>query len=62
MVVLRFSGLADDLIAAKTAELARYAREHKIVVTGEPVLALYNPPSTLPFFRRNEIILEFVRS
>jgi hypothetical protein len=27
-------------------------------VTGEPVLAFYDPPWTLPFLRRNEIWLE----
>jgi len=59
MIVIRFSGTADDrLIAAKTAELRRYVADHKLSVIGEPVLAFYNPPWTLPFFRRNEIMLE----
>ena len=59
MVVIRFPGLADDaLIAARTAELARYAREQGLPVVGAPVLAFYNPPWTLPFMRRNEIMFE----
>jgi len=59
MVVIRFSGTADDrLIATKTAELSKYAADHELSITGEPVLAFYNPPWTLPFFRRNEIMLE----
>lgn len=59
MVVIRFSGIADDIIiAGKTAELTRYARARRMAVAGEPVLAFYNPPWTLPFFRRNEIMLE----
>lgn len=63
MLAIRFSGIADDtLVAAKTAELVRYAREHKTAFTGEPVLAFYNPPWTLPFFRRNEIMLELAGS
>jgi hypothetical protein len=59
MVAIRFSGTANDnLIEAKTAELRRYAAEQKLLTVGEPVLAFYNPPWTLPFLRRNEIMLE----
>lgn len=59
MVVIRFSGAADDtLIAARTAELSGYARAHGLPVMGTPVLAFYDPPWTLPFLRRNEIMLE----
>jgi hypothetical protein len=60
MVVIRFSGTADDgLVATKTAELRKYAADHKLSVTDEPLLAFYNPPWTLPFFRRNEVMMEF---
>lgn len=63
MLVIRFSGTADsDLIAAKTAELRRYAADHGLTTTGEPVLAFYNPPWTLPLFRRNEIMLALAPS
>jgi hypothetical protein len=59
MIVIRFSGIADDrLIATKTAELREHVADHKLSVTGEPVVAFYNPPWTLPLFRRNEIMLE----
>jgi len=59
MVVIRFSGTADDkLIATKTAELTKYAADHDLSITGEPVFAFYNPPWTLPLLRRNEIMLE----
>ncbi len=59
MLAIRFSGTANDtLIAAKTSDLRKYAADHRLPVTGEPVLAFYNPPWTLPFFRRNEIMLE----
>jgi hypothetical protein len=55
----RFSGLANDpLIQTKTDELRKYASQHKLKTVGEPVLAFYNPPWTLPFFRRNEVMLE----
>lgn len=59
MVTIRFSGTAnDDLIQAKTEKLRKYASEHKLLTIGEPLLAFYNPPWTLPVFRRNEILFE----
>ncbi len=59
MAVIRFSGTANDkVIGSKTDELRKYALEHKLATVGEPLLAFYNPPWTLPFFRRNEIMLE----
>lgn len=59
MVAIRFSGLANDsLIRTKTEELRKYSSEHKLKTIGEPLLAFYNPPWTLPFFRRNEVMLE----
>lgn len=59
ILAIRFSGLAnDDVIGAKTVELRDYASRHDIKTTGVPLLALYNPPWTLPIFRRNEIMLD----
>ena len=59
MLAIRFSGTASDsLIQTKTDELRRYADDKKLATVGEPVLAFYNPPWTLPFFRRNEVMLE----
>jgi hypothetical protein len=58
-VALRFSGFTTDAaIAKRTDQLRRYAADHKLSTTGEPVLAFYNPPWTLPFLRRNEVMLE----
>jgi hypothetical protein len=63
MLVIRFSGSANDsLIQTKTDELRRYAAEKVLATVGEPLLAFYNPPWTLPFFRRNEIMLELAAS
>jgi hypothetical protein len=57
-VVMTFSGIAtDNAILTHTDELRRYAADHELSTTGEPCLAFYNPPWTLPFFRRNEIML-----
>jgi hypothetical protein len=58
-VAIKFSGLAtSEVIAKRTDELRGYAANHKLSTTGEPLLAFYNPPWTLPFFRRNEVMLK----
>ena len=58
-VAITFSGFAtDEAIRKRTGELRRYAAAHKLATTGEPLLAFYNPPWTLPFFRRNEVMVE----
>lgn len=62
MVAVRFSGGTDDEnIATHTAQLRAYVAAHHLKTVGEPVLAFYDPPWTLPFFRRNEVMLELRR-
>jgi hypothetical protein len=58
-MILRVAPVALLAIAAatKTAELRRCAADQNLSGIGEPALAFYNPPWTLPFLRRNEIIL-----
>lgn len=60
MAVIRFSGTTSDdaKIAAKTAELEAYIKARGLHSTGAPVLAFYDPPWTLWFMRRNEIMFE----
>ncbi|WP_339085709.1 heme-binding protein [Hyphomicrobium sp. ghe19] len=59
MLAIRFSGRATDaLISTKIAELREFALKHKLDLRGDPVLAFYNPPWTLPFLRRNEVMFE----
>lgn len=58
-VVIRFSGSShDDNLRQHHDLLRQHVLERRLNVTGEPVLAFYNPPWTLPFLRRNEIWLE----
>lgn len=56
--VVRFSGLAGDIdIAEKTAALNSFINKHQLRRAGAPTLARYNPPWTLWFVRRNEIMI-----
>ena len=58
--VIKFSGLAGaEKVAAKTAELQSWMQTQKLTVTGTAELARYNPPWTLPFMRRNEIMIAY---
>jgi len=60
MAVLRFSGLAgEEKAAKKTAELLDWLKSKNISPIGTPELARYNPPWTLPFLRRNEVMVEY---
>ncbi len=59
MLAIRFSGLAGDgVISEKADELRKYASSRNLAIVGEALLAFYNPPWTLPFFRRNEVMFE----
>ena len=56
--VLRFSGIArTDKVAAQTAELEKLVRSHHLGVIGPVSLAQYDPPWTLWFMRRNEVMM-----
>jgi effector-binding domain-containing protein len=58
--VIRFSGLADEAkTAAKTADLLAWLDGRGVTLIGKPELARYNPPWTLPFLRRNEVMVEY---
>ncbi|MCY7313859.1 MAG: heme-binding protein [Pseudoxanthomonas sp.] len=55
---LRFSGLArQNDVEAKSEELAAAMRTHGLRATGQVSLAQYNPPWTLWFLRRNEVMM-----
>lgn len=60
MAVLRFSGLAgEEKTTTKTAELLAWLKSKSITPIGTPELARYNPPWTLPFLRRNEVMVAY---
>ncbi|MEO1078647.1 MAG: heme-binding protein [Pseudomonadota bacterium] len=56
-VALRFSGRhSDDNFYSHIDELREVARSRSLEISGEPILAYYNGPFTLPFLRRNEVM------
>lgn len=60
VAVLRFSGLVgEEKSAKKTVELLAWLKSKNISPIGTPELARYNPPWTLPFLRRNEVMVEY---
>ena len=59
MAVVKFSGLAGaERMEAKRAELLKGLADAGLRSVGDPVFAFYDPPWTLPFLRRNEVMVE----
>jgi hypothetical protein len=60
--VVRFSGLARaKSLVAHTKELEAFIQENNLQTVSEPTYAFFNPPWTLPFLRRNEVMIEISR-
>jgi hypothetical protein len=56
--VIVFSGfVGEDKVKDKTAALFDWIRSRGLVAISSPQLARYNPPWTLPFLRRNEMLI-----
>jgi len=60
---IRFSGMADeDSLKRRTKELNAFIRAKNLTPLSAPTYAFYNPPWTLPFLRRNEVMVEIPAS
>ena len=58
LAVIRFTGLVtDDKVQEKTAELLAWIKSRNELPLGNPRLARYNPPWSIPWMRRNEILI-----
>ncbi|CAN1538685.1 SOUL haem-binding protein [Burkholderiaceae bacterium] len=58
-VVYRYSGFNTlAQVQEKTNETLAWAKQQSLQVIGTPQLSRYDPPWTLPMFRRNEIMVE----
>lgn len=59
VVVHSYSGLNTlQRVQDKTDELLQWIKAHSLVAKSAPQLARYDPPWTLPMWRRNEILVE----
>lgn len=57
MAVIVFSGIpSDNKINLNTQRLEKFCQERGLQIGGSPIFAFYNPPWTLPFLRRNEVM------
>jgi SOUL heme-binding protein len=57
--VLTYSGFNTlSRVQAKTQEAIEWALKKDLKIIGTPQLSRYDPPWTLPMFRRNEIMIE----
>ena len=57
--VIRFSGMAgENNLKRRTKELNAFISAKKLTPLSAPTYAFYNPPWTLPFLRRNEVMVE----
>jgi len=57
--VMTFSGFYNaQKVTEKTLELEEWMRTKNLQANGVPKFARYNPPWTLPFLRRNEIMID----
>ncbi len=60
--VIRFSGFASEgSLKRHTDQLTEFVRAKKLTAVSAPTYAFYNPPWTLPFLRRNEVMIEVAR-
>jgi DNA gyrase inhibitor GyrI len=57
--VIRFSGRAKTKsLEERTKDLQAFIENKQLQAISEPTYAFFNPPWTLPFLRRNEVMIE----
>lgn len=57
--VIRFSGFPTEKVLKKNLDvLQQYTIAKQVHGIGKPIYAFYNPPWTLPFLRRHEIMID----
>ncbi|WP_243391971.1 SOUL family heme-binding protein [Polynucleobacter meluiroseus] len=55
---ITFSGrYSEEKVLEKTQELQAWMKTRQLKEASDPQFARYNPPWTLPFFRRNEVLI-----
>jgi DNA gyrase inhibitor GyrI len=60
--VIRFSGRAKTKsLEERTKDLQAFIENRKLQAMSKPTYAFFNPPWTLPFLRRNEVMIEIER-
>jgi DNA gyrase inhibitor GyrI len=60
--VIRFSGRAKTKsLEERTKDLQAFIENKQLQAISEPTYAFFNPPWTLPFLRRNEVMIEIER-
>ncbi len=62
VIAIQFSGWTTEAaIAEATVKLKSWAQSKQLQIVGTPQVARYNDPFTLPWRRRNEILIEVAR-
>jgi effector-binding domain-containing protein len=60
IAAIRFAGFNNDSnLVEHQKQLANYLHQQNIKFNDAPIYAFYNPPWTLPFLRRNEVMLSY---
>lgn len=58
-IVIEFSGTnSNENVIEHENQLMNYIEANQIKINGSPNYAFYNPPWSLPFLRRNEVMIE----
>jgi hypothetical protein len=63
LAAIRFFDMAgEDSLKRQTKELEDFLSAKNLTPLSPPTYAFYNPPWTLPFLRRNEVLVEIPAS